>query len=165
MPPQSSAEAGTWPPLSPANSTRPDFEMVLTGPPNHHYNNTQTNAEPICEASCQYLPSNYTESMGVTLTNFLADEARAFNTRFAEAQHLISGYIDQLAVTTDHQLHRAVEKNGEALQAMIADILRGIPQPRSSGPLEAASGSKTIPPAVPASGTGGKNTVSISRPV
>ena len=165
MPPKSSAEAGSWPPLPPVNSTRPDVEIVFTGPPNHE-ENIQTNAEPTCEASCQYSPPNHTELIGVTLTNFLADEATAFNTRFAEAQRLISGYIDLLAGTTDHQLRRAVENNGEALQAMVVDILRGNPNKlRPSGLTEAASGSKTTQPAVPASRPGGKNSASTPRPV
>ena len=165
MPPQSSAEAGSWPPLPPVNSTRPDVEMVLTGPPNHH-ENTQANAESICEASCQYLPPNPSESMGVTLTNFLADEASTFNTRFAEAQRLISAYIDLLAGTTDHQLRRAVEKNGEALQAMIVDILRGNPsQPRSSRLSETASSRKTTPLAVLAPRPAGNNNASTPRSV
>ena len=101
-------------PLLPVNSTRFDVEMLLTGPPNQP-NNTQINAEPICMASYHYSPPNPTESLGVIMTNFLADEARAFNLRFVEAERIVSGYINLLAGTTNIQLRRAVEKNGEAL--------------------------------------------------
>ena len=100
------------------------------------------------------------------MTKFLADEARDFSMRFAKADRLISGYIVLLAATTDHHLRRDAEKNGEALKAMIADILRGnSSQPRPSGLSKAASSSKITPLAVPATRPGGMNNASTLRPV
>ena len=135
----------------------PDVEMVLIGPSNYPIS-THINAEPICEASCRYLSTKSTDLLDVNLTDSLADEARAFNLRFTEAERLVRGYIDLLASTTEHQLRRAVEKNGEALQAMIAGIMRKNPsRPRSSGLSEVTSGSITTPLPAPSTELEGKD--------
>lgn len=97
--------------------------MALTGPPNNLRNTHQT-AEPTCAANCQGFTPNPTESLGVTMTNFLADEAMAFNLFFAEVERIVNGYLKLLSDTTDHQLRRVAEDNTVALQAMITEILR-----------------------------------------
>ena len=80
------------------------------------------------------------------MTNFLEDEARTINLRFAEAELVFNWYIKYLADTTNQQLRWVVEDNGVALQAMIVEILRRKPnQPQYSRSSEAASSCKTAP--------------------